>query len=161
MPLAFQLLLNLVIAFVWMLLMRDMTISGFLVGLLIGLLLMTLMRRFFPQPFYPRKVWACIKLLGLLLKELVISSFAVIRQIIKPKLTLSPGIFAYKTELNPGWELTLLCGLMNLTPGTLLLEVSQDEKTLYIHAMDMQEANSVEKHIRETFEKAIMEVTRS
>ncbi|MCQ4088202.1 Na+/H+ antiporter subunit E [Saccharibacillus sp. JS10] len=158
---AFQLLLNLALAFVWMLLISDMTLSGFLVGFLIGLLLMTLMRRFFPQPFYPRKVWACVKLLWLLLKELVVSSFSVIRQIIKPKLTLSPGIFAYETELNPGWELTMLCGLMNLTPGTLLLEVSHDEKTLYIHAMNMQEANDVEKHIRETFEKAIMEVTRS
>ena len=158
---AFQLLLNLVIAFVWMLLMRDLTVSGFLVGLLIGLLLMTLMRRFFPKPFYPRKVWACVKLFALLLKELVVSSFSVIGQIIKPKLTFTPGIFAYETELNSGWEVTLLCGLLNLTPGTLLLEVSPDEKTLYIHAMHIQEAHGVEKHIRETFEKAIMEVTRS
>ncbi len=158
---AFQLLLNLAIAFVWILLMRDMTVSGFLVGFLIGLLLMTLMRRFFPKPFYPRKVWACLKLLGLLLKELVISSFAVIRQILRPQLKLSPGVFAYETELRAGWELTLLCGLMNLTPGTLLLEVSEDEKTLYVHAMDIQKAHSVEQHIRDTFEKAIMEVTRS
>ncbi|GGO05577.1 Na+/H+ antiporter subunit E [Saccharibacillus kuerlensis] len=158
---AFQLLLNLVIAFVWMLLMRDLSLSGFLVGLLIGLLLMTLMRRFFPRPFYPKKVWGCLKLLGLLLKELVVASFTVIRQIIKPKLTLTPGVFAYKTELHPGWELTLLCGLVNLTPGTLLLEISSDEKTLYIHAMDIQEAHGVETHIRTTFEHAIMEVTRS
>ncbi|NGZ77561.1 Na+/H+ antiporter subunit E [Saccharibacillus alkalitolerans] len=158
---AFQLLLNLVIAFVWMLLMREMTVSGFLVGLLIGLLLMTLMRRFFPKPFYPKKIWACLKLLGLLLKELVVASFAVIGQIAKPKLTFTPGVFAYETELRRGWELTLLCGLVNLTPGTLLLEISPDEKTLYIHAMDIQEAHGVENHIRETFENAIMEVTRS
>ncbi|MDO3410226.1 Na+/H+ antiporter subunit E [Saccharibacillus sp. CPCC 101409] len=158
---AFQLLLNIVIAFVWMLLMREMTVSGFIVGFLIGLLLMSLMRRFFPKPFYPRKVWSCLKLLLLLLKELVVSSSAVIRQILKPKLDMTPGIFAYETKLNPGWELTLLCGLVNLTPGTLLLEVDPEENMLYIHAMHIEEAHGVEKHIRSTFERAIMEVTRS
>lgn len=107
-----------------------------------------------------RKVWAVCKLLVLFLKELVLSTIAVVKQIIHPRLNMRPGIFAYQTELISDWEVTLLGCLITLTPGTLTLEISPDQRTLYIHAFDMEDAEQSAKQIRQTFEKAIMEVTR-
>lgn len=53
-------------------------------------------------------------------------------------------------------NLSLIC----LTPGTLTLDVSKDGKTLYIHAIDIKDAQLLVTQIRGTFERAIREVTR-
>lgn len=158
---ALQLLLNLIIAFVWMLLYNDWSIPRFTIGYLLGILCIGLLSRFWPHDFYLKRLWAVIKLLVLFIKELFISSFAVMLQIIQPKLAIRPGIFALETELKSDWEITILSCLICLTPGTLTLNVSKDGQTLYIHAMDIEDADELSKQIKGTFEKAIMEVTRS
>ncbi|MEF3312153.1 Na+/H+ antiporter subunit E [Paenibacillus sp. GYB004] len=157
---ALQLLLNLIIAFVWMFLFNDWSFQRLLVGYLLGVLLIGLLHRFWRHEFYMKRLWAIVKLLLLFVKELLISSFAVMVQIVKPRLSIRPGIFALKTELKSDWEITILSCLICLTPGTLTLDVSKDGQILYIHAMDIEDADELSKQIKETFEKAILEVTR-
>lgn len=157
----FQILLNLMIAFVWMMLNGNWTLSGFIVGYVLGILILLVVRKFRPEPFYLTKLWAVLKLLIIFIRELLISSFDVMGQILRPKLNMQPGIFEYQTELDSDWEVTILSCLICLTPGTLTLEVSGDKSKLYIHAFDITDANQMAANIRSTFEKAIMEVTRS
>lgn len=157
---AFQIVLNLIIAFVWMFLNNAWNGVGFLTGYLLGLLLIGSMRRFFPQRFYIVRVWAIIKLIALLFKELIRASIEVIRQIVKPKLDIRPGIFTYQTQLSSDWEVTLLCLLISLTPGSLPLEISGNQRKLYIHALDIKDQQKMSDDIKNSFEKAIMEVTR-
>jgi multicomponent Na+:H+ antiporter subunit E len=160
MKMALQVVLNMVIAFVWMLLNSTSDFSNFAIGYLVGLIFVFGLRRFFRQEFYMKKVWAIWKLIVLFLKELVLSNLAVIKHITQPKLNIRPGIFALPTELKSSFEITLLSCLITLTPGTLTLEVSPDQKTLYIHAMDIHDAELLAEQIKGTFEKAIMEVMR-
>lgn len=155
-----QIVINFIIAFVWMFLYSDWSSQRFIIGYLIGAILIGLLNRFWPHDFYLRKLWAVIALLLLFLKELFISSFIVIGQVIRPKLNIRPGIFAYETELTSDWEITVLSCLICLTPGTLTMEVSHDKRTLYIHAMDIEDKEEVVRQIKDTFEKAILEVTR-
>ncbi|MFK0521400.1 Na+/H+ antiporter subunit E [Paenibacillus illinoisensis] len=157
---AFQIILNLIIAFVWMFLNNAWNGVGFLIGYLLGLLLIGSMRRFFPQRFYIVRVWAIMKLLYLLFKELIRASIEVIRQIIKPRLEISPGIFTYQTQLSSDWEVTFLCLLISLTPGSLPLEISGNQRKLFIHALDIKDEQKMRDDIKNTFEKAILEVTR-
>ncbi|WP_213528050.1 Na+/H+ antiporter subunit E [Paenibacillus cisolokensis] len=158
---ALQILLNFILAFVWMFLNDDWSFPRFAAGYLIGLTFIAILRRFWPHEFYVRKLWAVVKLLALFAKELFISSIAVLRHIVSPKLNIRPGIFAFRTELRSDWEVTVLSCLICLTPGTLTLEVSGEGDVLYIHAMDIDDAEKLGEQIKGTFEKAIMEVTRS
>lgn len=157
---AFQILLNLMIAFLWMFLHNDWSGSRFTIGFLLGIAVLLILRRFWVAPLYLKRIWAIIKLLTLFMRELFISSITVIGHILRPKLTIRPGIFAYQTVLKSDWEVTALACLICLTPGTLTLEVSRDGQTLYIHAMDIEDADLLAEQIRGTFERAIMEVTR-
>jgi multicomponent Na+:H+ antiporter subunit E len=155
----FQILLNLVIAFVWVSLTSWST-TAFFLGYLIGLTLIFAMRRFLHYEFYLKKVVAIIKLLLLFLKEILLSNIIVAKHVINPKLNIRPGIFALPTELKSEWEITTLALLITLTPGTLTLEVSPENDILYIHAIDISDAEEVIFQIKNSFEKAIMEVTR-
>lgn len=156
-----QILLNIVIAMLWMFLKDEPTPQQFIVGYIIGMLMIFLLRRFWPSGFYMRRLWSILLLLLLFFKELFKSSITVIGQILQPKLNVRPGIFAYTTELKSEWEITLLSCLICLTPGTLTLEVSPDGQTLFIHAMDIEDTDELSEQIRGTFERAIKEVTRT
>ncbi|WP_306812905.1 Na+/H+ antiporter subunit E [Paenibacillus soyae] len=110
---------------------------------------------------YIRRAWAVMKLFVLFNRELFLSSYAVLVQIIRPRLAIRPGIVEMKTRLRSNTEITLLSCLICLTPGTLTLDVAHDGETLYIHAMDIEDAEELAESIRNTFERAIMEVTRA
>jgi multicomponent Na+:H+ antiporter subunit E len=157
---SFQILLNVFLAFIWMFLKNDYSSSSLIIGYFLGLLIMLAYRRFFTSRFYLVRVWAVIKLLALFLKELVLSNISVLKHILSPTLNIKPGIFALKTELTKDWEITILANLITLTPGTLVVDVSLDRQTLYIHAMDIPEKHEAIDSIKNTFERAIMEVSR-
>ncbi|MFD2215862.1 Na+/H+ antiporter subunit E [Metabacillus endolithicus] len=157
---AFQILLNFILGFLWMFLSNDYSSLAFAKGYFFGILILFVLRRFFQHRFYFYNVIAIIKLLYIFLVELVKSNISVLKVILSPKLNLRPGIFALETELEKEWEITILSNLITLTPGTLVLEVSEDNKTLYIHAMDIDDVEQAKLDIKNTFEKAIKEVSR-
>lgn len=107
-----------------------------------------------------RKVWAIVKLLVLFNKELLVSGIAVLIEVIRPRIKVRPGIIRLDTELKTDFEITLLACLICLTPGTLTLDVSRDGSTLFIHAMNINESEDLAAQIKNSFEKAILEVTR-
>lgn len=157
---AFQILLNFFIATVWMFLSSSMTPRTFVIGYLIGIVLLLMTRRFFEDRLYFAWLWAAIKLFFLFLRELTMSNISVLRLVIKPKLDIKPRIFAMPTELEKDWEITLLSSLITLTPGTIVVHVSDDQKTLYVHGIDEEDTKEAIDSIKNTFEKAIKEVSR-
>lgn len=160
---AFQILINFVIAFVWMFLKVSYDPATFIVGYLMGILMILPFRKYFNSRFYLAKVWAAISLLLLFLKELILSNINVLKIVLQPKLDFQPGIFEYKTVLKKDWEITLLSNLITLTPGTLVVDVLEDgngEKVLYIHAVHVPDAAEAIDGIKNSFERAILEVSR-
>ncbi|MFS0863704.1 Na+/H+ antiporter subunit E [Fredinandcohnia sp. 179-A 10B2 NHS] len=157
---AMQLLLNIFIAITWMFLGNSYDFGSFFGGYLIGLLLIFVLRRYFPTRFYLWNVFALVKLLLIFIRELILSNYEIFKVIIKPKLDITPGIFALPTELEKDWEIMTLANLITLTPGTLVVDISDDRKLLYVHAMDLKDVDDAIHSIKNTFEKAIMEVSR-
>ncbi|UII55373.1 Na+/H+ antiporter subunit E [Cytobacillus spongiae] len=157
---AFQILLNIFLAFIWMFLKVSYDPVTFFVGYFFGFLIVFAFRRFFNSRFYILRVIAVINLFFLFIKELLLANIAVLKVILKPRLDMKPGIFALPTELKEDWEITILANLITLTPGTLVVDISLDNKILYIHAMDMGDAQDEINNIKKTFERAIMEVSR-
>ncbi|WP_394121605.1 Na+/H+ antiporter subunit E [Planococcus donghaensis] len=157
---ALQILLNFFLAFVWMFMTVSFSPAGFAIGFLVGLGIIILMRRFFSYRLYTSRVWAVIYLILLFLKELFLSSIQVLRIVLKPNMNLKPAIFELETELKEDWEITLLSALITLTPGTLVVGISNDQKRLYIHALDFEDIDDAVSSIKDTFERAILEVSR-
>lgn len=156
-----QVLLNFFLALVWMFMTVSFTPSGFIIGFLVGLGIIILMRRFFSKRLYILRVWALISLFLLFLRELFMSSIQVLAIVIRPNMNIKPAIFEMETELNNDWQVTLLSALITLTPGTLVIGISEDQKRLYIHALDFEDIDSAVSSIKNTFERAILEVSRS
>lgn len=157
---AFQIVINLIIAVMWMFLSETYTLTSFISGYILGIVLLLLLNRYIPGRFYLDRLLKVIQLILLFIKELIKSNIDIVKLVYTPKPEIEPGIFAYQTELETDWELTLLANLITLTPGTLSVAISNDNSTIYIHAMDIDDIDESIQSIKMTFEKAIMEVTR-
>ena len=158
---AFQILLNFSLAFLWMFLSANLTANGFLIGFILGAVSLVIMRRFFTGRLYLERIWSVIKLIFLFLKELILANIAVLKVVLKPKLDMQPAFFKYETSLTQEWEITLLSSLITLTPGTVVVHISDDNKNLFIHAIDASDVDETIASIRDSFEKAILEVSRA
>ena len=66
------------------------------------------------------------------------------------------GIIGVPLDAPTDLEITTLANLISLTPGTLSLDVSTDRKTLYVHAIEMEDAEQLKKSLKRTFEQRIM-----
>ena len=91
--------------------------------------------------------------------ELVVSSFAVVADVITPGQRSKPALIAVPLNVTTDLQITLLSNFISLTPGTLTLDVSDDRKTLYIHAMFGEDADAIRAQIRDRFEVWVREAT--
>lgn len=158
-----QFILNLFIATLWFLLRDDpnTNFTDFVGGFLVGVFILYAMHRFFGTRFYLQRLLKIVRLILLFIAELILSSYSVLKLVLSPKLNIKPGIFKYKTQLSGDWEITVLALLLTLTPGSVVMEVSESGDEFYIHAMDLESTKESIMRSLGNFERAIMEVTRS
>lgn len=157
---AVQVLINLSVALLWMFFNDSWDGAHFLTGYLVGLFIVFSVRKYFDSKFYIVTLIAAIKLIFIFIKEIIISSILVIKQILEPKMSIKPGVLVFETKLESDFEVTLISLLITLTPGSVVIEVSDDKKKLLLHIMDMPISSKVVLNSLHIYEKAIMEVTR-
>jgi multicomponent Na+:H+ antiporter subunit E len=104
------------------------------------------------------RVWRAATFALYFVRELILSNFRVAYDVLRPLRYLSPGVIAIPLDLETDVQITMLSNLITLTPGTMALDVSDDRKVLYIHAMHVRDAERVKRAIKEGFERRIREI---
>ena len=153
-----QFIANAALAFIWMFLQNTYEMPTFVAGYLLGMLMLFLFGRKTGQRFYMVKVWKIVKLAGIFIREMIIACFQVLVLVIGGVKTINPGIIEYQTELETPMQITLLANMITLTPGTITLEVTDDKKSLFIHVLKIDSADSIREGIKRNFEDNIKEV---
>ncbi|MCJ8323092.1 MAG: Na+/H+ antiporter subunit E [Rhizobiales bacterium] len=150
--------LHIVLSLAWAAIAGNFSLLNLAVGFVFGFLAIWLVREQLGAPLYFRKSRKIIALTLLFIYELVLSTIKVAILVIKPKLDFAPGIIAFPLTAKSDIEITLLANLITLTPGTLSVDVSDDKKTLYVHAIDATDPEAMIADIANGFEKKVMEV---
>lgn len=157
---AIQVLINVLLAALWMMLSDTYTFGAFVFGYLFGILFVLVALPLLPgKHLYLRPVWKSLILAVIFMKELILANIDVILIVIQKEIHNKPAFFAYPTDLDKDWEISLLSQLITLTPGTIVVAISDDKKTLYIHSIDFSDIDSEVSAIKDSFEKAIKEVS--
>ncbi|MBD9371483.1 Na+/H+ antiporter subunit E [Rhizobium sp. ARZ01] len=153
-------LIAVVFAIVWAAVTGSLSPLNLILGFLLGLLALWIIRRDFAGG---RTVFRPLKLLSLAIlfvKELAISAWRVAVLVARPRMDLKPGIFAFPLAVDRDIEITLLANLITLTPGTLSVDVSEDRRFLYVHALDCSDPVGTKRDIANGFERKILEALR-
>ena len=107
-----------------------------------------------------RKLYYVVRLGLAFAYQLVLSNIDVARTVLRPRLRIEPGIVEYHTDLASDLGVTWLANMITLTPGTLTLYLSGDNKTLYIHTLNVRDPKAIVSSIRTSFERHLLEIER-
>jgi multicomponent Na+:H+ antiporter subunit E len=146
------------IALIWTFLSGELSVTNFVVGLVIGYLVMLVTQRAFHTQNYISRVWRTILFIGYFLKELVVANFQVARLVLQWEPDVKPGIIAIPLDARSESEITLFSSLITLTPGSLSLDLSRNERVLTVHAINVEDAQDYITKIKSNLEAKVLEV---
>lgn len=149
--------INLLMAIVWAAITGSASLHNLIFGFVLSTLALGLIREQINGTGYIRRVVKIASLAWLFFVELAKSAWKVAIMVVSPRLDIKPGIFAFPLTVTRDFEITLLANLITLTPGTLSVDVSDDKKTLYVHAIDCADPEGARRDIADGFERKILE----
>lgn len=155
-----QFLLNILLAIVWVFLTGTINVTNFVFGFILSFLVLWLISYNERSKKYFVIAPRIISFAFYFLYQLVKANLQVAADVITPKFYMEPGIVKYPLNAKTDLEITLLANVITLTPGTLSLDISDDRKVLYVHAMYMHNREDFIEEIKNGFEKRILEIVR-
>jgi len=150
-------LLNIFLALSWAALIGGFTLANLLLGYVIGYLALWVARPLYRDSVYFERVWRVGRLALFFVYELIVSSLRVVWDVITPAHRSRPGIVAIPLDAERDGEILLVANLVSLTPGSLSLDLSPDCKTLYVHAMFVDDPDTLRHELKANMERRVME----
>lgn len=155
-----MLLYNIALAFLWAMLTGEINSASLTIGYVVGYAMLGAMHAQDGRTAYFIKVLQVIRFLLFFLKEMIVSSYRVAYDIVTPTYHTKPGVIGIPLDARTDMEITLLANVITLTPGTLSLDISEDRKTLYIHAMFIDDPDTLRREIKDGLERRLLDVMR-
>ncbi|MFH1553694.1 MAG: Na+/H+ antiporter subunit E [Pseudomonadota bacterium] len=152
-------LLTLLIAFVFVLLMNEVTPGVVVLGLVLGLAIPLLTAPFWPGR--PRlKAPLTIAAYALLVTwDIVVSNIEVAKLILfRRGDSLRTRYVCVPLELHTPEAIALLAGTITMTPGTVSADLSADGKALLVHCLDTGDAEATVAAIKARYESRLKRI---
>lgn len=162
--LMYRLLLCSSLSVMWCLLQNSFTLANLIVGFILGVVVMLILGRLVSgktssiRAFNGKRLFHIPNYIVHLLGEVFLANFKVAKLVLMPRLKIKPGIIEFSTEVKGDISLTVLANSITLTPGTWTLFISDDQKILYIHTLDIEHPEQTRMKIKKSLEKYILRI---
>ncbi|MGR4069402.1 Na+/H+ antiporter subunit E [Billgrantia sp. C5P2] len=147
---------NLMLGGAWVVLTGDFSGRNLFAGLTFGYLVLALIQPQVPAlAGYAQRLPRLIRFVGFFFKELLLANLKVAFDVVTPPWYMKPGVIAMPLKARSEFEIALVANLISLTPGTLSLDVSDDRRVLYIHAMFLDDEAELRRNLAELERRAL------
>ncbi len=153
-------LLNGILAVSWCALTGNFGGFNLITGFAFSYFALWMAKPLYDNESYFRRFRLIFLLCARFLYELVVSSFRVFWDVLTPNFRSQPGVVVVPLKAKTDVEITVLSSLISLTPGTLSLDVSRDRTKLFVHAMYVDDVDTLREEIRNGLEKRLLEAFR-
>ena len=151
---------NILLTFIWVAITGDFAFLNYVFGFILSFIILYVITKGSGDAKYFKIIPKLIAFIFFFLWELLKANLQVAYDVVTPKFYMTPGIVRVPLEAETNLEITLLANLITLTPGTLSLDVSDDRKVLYVHAMYLSDKQAFIDDIKNGFEKRLLEILR-
>lgn len=156
-----HLLLNLLLSFVWVALTGHLDYVNFVFGFVLGFVALWIIERNNDKDKgYFLRVPKIIGFILHFIMDMLKANFQVAFDLLTPRLFSKPGIIAYPLDAKTDFEITMLCNMIALTPGTMVIDLSDDRSTIYIHVMYLNDKEKFIEQLKTRTEKKLLEILR-
>ncbi|RRA96314.1 Na+/H+ antiporter subunit E [Paenimyroides viscosum] len=154
-------LLNILLTFVWVALTGQLDYSNFVFGYTMGFFILWMVNRSVKantEYFY--RVPKIFAFIILFFYDLLKANYEVTKDVITPNYNMKPGIVKYQMEAKTDFEITMLANMIALTPGTVVIDLSKDKRSMYIHVMYLANKEEFIRRLSNRIEKKLLEIIR-
>ena len=146
---------SILLALAWAALQGETTLVNLMVGYMVGYAILALLARggVMPATLLSRTVRA-FSLATFFAWELLLANFRVAADVIRGN-RMEPAVVAIPLDVTSDGEILLLSMLINITPGSVTIDLSDDRRTLYVHVMHMKTAEETRREIKGGFERRV------
>lgn len=96
-----------------------------------------------------KRTWGLIALAVWATGAIASASVQVARDIISPSAALKPGVVIVPVYLNTPTQVAVWTSLINLTPGTLTVEISDDLDEAWVHSLYAGDPQELKEELRD------------
>ena len=107
---------------------------------------------------WPLRIVHAASLAAFFAWELIVANIKVAADVLRPQTGIQPAIVAIPLDVTSDAEILLLSMLINITPGSVTIDLAADRRTLYVHVMHMTSAEASRHDIKTGFERRVKRV---
>lgn len=157
-----NLLLNILLSLVWVALTGHPNYVNFTFGFVLGFFILWILARSgsISGKAYFYRVPKIILFMLFFLYDILRANVDATKEILRPSYKMKPGIIAYEHRLKTDFEITMLVNIIALTPGTLVLKISNDKKYIFIHTLHLKSKEKFTERLRNGLESKLIEIIR-
>ena len=151
---------NLLLALVWAAMTGHFDVANLVLGFAFGYAVLFLLQRVIGRSAYFGKSVLLVRFSAFYLVEVIRSNLRVAVDVVTPGQRSRPGIVAVPLDARTDAEITVLSNLITMTPGSLLVDVSDDRSVIYVHSMFVGDPEAFARKIKDDLERRVLELLR-
>ena len=146
---------SILLALIWAALQGELSLVHLTVGYVVGYVILAVLAAggVMPSTLLSRTADA-LGLAAFFARELVVANFRVAADVLRGH-SIEPAVVAIPLDVTSDGEILLLSMLINITPGSVTIDLSDDRRTLYVHVMHMASADRTRRDIKDGFERRV------
>ena len=151
--------LSLVLLIVWLLMNNAFSLGQILLGLILAMGIPLLTEPLQTQQMAVKRPLKLIKYIMVLMWDIVVANIQVAWIVLtKRNADMRPNWVVIPLDLRSPEAITILAGTITLTPGTVSADLSDEGKSLLVHALDADDPDAVRDDIKQRYERRIKEI---
>jgi multicomponent Na+:H+ antiporter subunit E len=151
---------NLVLAIIWVLATGTLTEENFIFGFLISFGILYIINTNSQDRKYFTILPKLLSFFMFMSWEIVKANLVTVKESLYAKSKLKPAVVKVPLTVESDLEITILAIMVSVTPGTLVMDISDDKKVMYVHVMHVSNKQDFIDEVKNKFEKRLLEILK-
>lgn len=153
-------LINVLLAVLWMCMWGLFDAWTMLAGFIFGYFLLgAVSRTWYPEgQGYGTKFWNLISFGIYFIRILIVANLTVAKEVVTPNFHMAPRFVRYSVKGMTPLQITSLANAITLTPGTLTVDVLDNDEVLLVHCMYAKDRDAIITELDELRDRLMKEV---
>jgi multicomponent Na+:H+ antiporter subunit E len=152
-----MILANLLLALAWVGLNGRFTLDSLITGTVLGRVVLLVLSRGGVLPYGEvRRFERALSLFGYLLLQIILANIRLAKDVVSVRHRMHPGVIQLPLTITTDSEILLLAAMINITPGSVALDVARDRRSMFVHVMHITTVEEAKREIKDGFERRIL-----
>ena len=143
---------------IWLMFNNTIAPAHVLLGAFLGIAIPWITRALWPERPQLSHPLTALRLFFVVMYDIVIANLIVARLIIGPVSALRPAFVELPLDLRSPYAISALASIITLTPGTVSARLSEDRRTLLVHALNVDDRDALIAEIKQRYELPLKEI---